>query len=194
MIRAPESRIADPQRNIAGEVHGHVGDVEAGFAEADVVYEGTYITQRVQHAHLETHCAIGWLDEAQRLNIRSSTQTPFLARRALAALFDLDPAKVRVFCERMGGGFGAKQEMLVEDIVALAVLKTGQPVKLEFTREEQFIGATTRHPMRVRIKVGRTARRPPYRHGDACRLQHRRLRQSRPGRSVSRLRRMLRRL
>ena len=86
--------------------------------------------------------------------IRSSTQTPYLTRRALAGLFDLDPDKVRVFCERMGGGFGAKQEMLVEDIVALAVLKTGQPVKLEFTREEQFIGATTRHPMRVRIKVG----------------------------------------
>jgi putative selenate reductase molybdopterin-binding subunit len=152
--KGPESRIHNPQRNIAGEIHGHVGNVEAGFAQADVVYEGTYITQRVQHAHLETHCAIGWLDETGRLNIRSSTQTPFLTRRALAALFDLDPAKVRVFCERMGGGFGAKQEMLVEDIVALAVLKTGQPVKLEFTREEQFIGATTRHPMRVRIKAG----------------------------------------
>ncbi len=151
--KGPESRIADPQRNIAGEVHGHVGDVDEGFAQADVVYEGTYITQRVQHAHLETHCAISWLDEAQRLTIRSSSQTPFLARRALAALFELDPAKVRVFCERMGGGFGAKQEMLVEDIVALAVLKTGQPVKLEFTREEQFTGATTRHPMRVHIKV-----------------------------------------
>ena len=90
----------------------------------------------------------------RRLNIRSSTQTPFLTRRALCGIFDLDPANVRVFCERMGGGFGAKQEMLVEDIVALAVLKTGKPVKLEFTREEQFIGATTRHPMRVRIKAG----------------------------------------
>jgi putative selenate reductase molybdopterin-binding subunit len=152
--KGPESRIHNPQRNIAGEVHGDVGDVERGFAEADVSYEGTYVTQRVQHAHLETHCAIGWLDENGRLNIRSSTQTPFLTRRALADLFDLDPGKVRVFCERMGGGFGAKQEMLVEDIVALAALKTGRPVKLEFTREEQFIGATTRHPMRVRIKVG----------------------------------------
>ena len=84
------------------------------------VYEDTYVTQRVQHAHLETHCAIGWLDEQDRLNIRTSSQTPFLTRRALAALFGLDAAKVRVFCERMGGGFGAKQEMLVEDIVALA--------------------------------------------------------------------------
>ena len=149
-----KSRIHNPKRNIAGELHGHVGNVEEGFAQADVVYEGTYITQRVQHAHLETHCAIGWLDETGRLSMRSSTQTPFLTRRALAALFDLDPAKVRVFCERMGGGFGAKQEMLVEDIVALAVLRTGRPVKLEFTREEQFTGATTRHPMRVRIKAG----------------------------------------
>jgi CO/xanthine dehydrogenase Mo-binding subunit len=133
---------------------GDVGSVEQGFAQADVVYEGIYVSQRVQHAHLETHCAIGWLDDAGRLNIRSSTQTPFLTRRALADLFGLDPAKVRVLCKRMGGGFGAKQEMLVEDVVALAVLKTGQPVKLEFTREEQFIGSTTRHPMRVRIKVG----------------------------------------
>jgi CO/xanthine dehydrogenase Mo-binding subunit/aerobic-type carbon monoxide dehydrogenase small subunit (CoxS/CutS family) len=152
--KGPEARIDNPQRNILAEVHSHIGSVEEGFAEADFVYEGTFVTQRVQHAHLETHCAIGWFDESRRLNIRSSTQTPFLTRRALCGLFDLDPANVRVFCERMGGGFGAKQEMLVEDIVALAVLKTGQPVKLEFTREEQFIGATTRHPMRVRIKAG----------------------------------------
>ncbi len=152
--KGPEARIHNPKRNIAGEVHGDVGNVEVGFAQADVVYEGTYLSHRVQHAHLEMHCAIGWLDEAQRLNMRSSTQTPFLTRRALSTLFDLDPAKVRVVCERVGGGFGAKQEMLVEDVVALAVFKTGRPVKLEFTREEQFIGATTRHPMRVRIKVG----------------------------------------
>jgi putative selenate reductase molybdopterin-binding subunit len=152
--KSPQAGIADPQRNIVAELHSHVGNVESGFAEADVVYDGTYVTQRVQHAHLETHCAMGWLDEARRLNIRSSTQTPFLTRRVLARIFALDPGQVRVFCERMGGGFGAKQEMLVEDIIALAVLKTGQSVKLEFTREEQFIGATTRHPMRVRIKAG----------------------------------------
>jgi putative selenate reductase molybdopterin-binding subunit len=152
--KRPQAGIADPRRNIVAELHSHVGSVATGFAQADAIYEGTYVTQRVQHAHLETHCAIGWIDEADRLNVRSSTQTPFLTRRVLARIFGLDPAKVRVFCERMGGGFGAKQEMLVEDIVTLAVLKTGRPVKLEFTREEQFIGATTRHPMRVRIKAG----------------------------------------
>ena len=152
--KGPQARIDNPQRNIVAEIHGNVGDVEAGFAEADVVHEATYLTPRSQHAHLETHCAIAWMDETGRLNVRSSTQTPFLTRRALCSIFDLNPSKVRVFCERIGGGFGAKQEMLVEDIVALAALKTGKPVKLEFTREEQFIGATTRHPMRVHIKAG----------------------------------------
>jgi putative selenate reductase molybdopterin-binding subunit len=146
--------IHDPARNILCEVHGHIGDVEQGFAVADFVHEETYVTQRVQHAHLETHGAVAWLDGKGRLNVRSSTQTPFLTRRALCTLFDLDPAAVRVYCDRVGGGFGGKQEMLVEDIVALAALRTGRPVKLEFTREEQFIGATTRHPMRIRMKVG----------------------------------------
>jgi len=151
--KGPGARIANAQRNIVAELHSHIGDVDAGFAQSDVVYEDTYVTPRVQHAHLETHCAIGWLDDHRRLNIRSSTQTPFLTRRALTRIFGLDPENVRVFCERIGGGFGAKQEMLVEDIVTLAVLKTGMPVMLEFTREEQFIGTTTRHPMRVRIKA-----------------------------------------
>jgi CO/xanthine dehydrogenase Mo-binding subunit len=88
------------------------------------------------------------------LNVRSSTQVPFLTRRALADIFNLAPDKVRVFCERVGGGFGGKQEMFVEDILALATLKTGRPVKFELTREEQFIATSTRHPMRVTVKAG----------------------------------------
>jgi hypothetical protein len=152
--KGPEARIANAPRNIVAEEHGNSGDVDRGFAEADVIHEGTYFTPRIQHAHLETHCAIGWIDDQGRLNLRSSTQVPFLTRQEICRLFALEPAKVRVFCERVGGGFGAKQEMLVEDIVVLAVLKTSRPVKLEFTREEQFIAATTRHPMRVQVKIG----------------------------------------
>ncbi len=148
------SRIANPKRNIVAELHRHVGDVEADFAEADVVHEGVYATQRVQHAHLETHGATGWLDADGRLCIRTSSQTPFLTRSALSALFDLPRDKVRAFAERVGGGFGGKQEMITEDIVALAVLKTGRPVKLEFTRQEQFSASTSRHPMRMTVKVG----------------------------------------
>ena len=152
--KPPSSRIADPKRNIVAELHNASGDVEAGFAEADVVHQGVYAAQRVQHAHLETHGAIGWLDADGRLNIRTSSQTPFLTRDALAQVFDLGRERVRVFAERVGGGFGGKQEMIVEDIVALAVFKTGRPVKLEFTRQEQFTGSTSRHPMRIEVKVG----------------------------------------
>jgi putative selenate reductase molybdopterin-binding subunit len=148
------SRIADPKRNIVAELHSHVGDVDAGFSEADFVHEGVYSVQRVQHAHLETHGCIGWLDADRRLHVRTSSQTPFLTRDALCALFDLPRAKVRVFAERVGGGFGGKQEMLTEDIVTLAVLKTGRPVKLEYTRQEQFSASTSRHPMRIAVKVG----------------------------------------
>ena len=108
----------------------------------------------MQHAHLETHGAIGWRDADGRLHIRTSSQGAVLTRDALCALFDLPRDKVRVFAERVGGGFGGKQEMLTEDIVTLAVLKTGRPVKLEYTREEQFSASTSRHPMRIHVKVG----------------------------------------
>jgi len=150
----PGEALDDPQHNIVAHVAGSTGDVAKGFAEADATHEGTYYYPRIQHAHLETLAAIGWIDDRGRLNLRSSTQVPFLTRQELARVFALDPAKVRVFCERVGGGFGAKQEMLVEDIVALAALKLGRPVKLELTREEQFTAATTRHPTRMRVKIG----------------------------------------
>lgn len=150
----PGEALANPRRNLVSEVHGDVGDVKAGFAASDAIHEGTYYVPRVQHAHLETLCAIGWVDDSGRLNVRSSTQVPFLTRRELARVFGLNEAKVRVFCERVGGGFGAKQEMLSEDVVALAALRLKRPVKLEFTREEQFTAATTRHPMRVKVKIG----------------------------------------
>ncbi|WP_097989302.1 molybdopterin-dependent oxidoreductase [Streptomyces sp. f51] len=159
--KGPESRIARPENNVVGEVHGEIGSVEEGFAEADVVYEETFRTQRVQHASLETHGAVAWYEEgedgAERLTVRSSTQTPFLTRRALCALFDLELKQVRVLAGRVGGGFGGKQEMLVEDIVALAVIRLRRPVKLEYTRPEQFYGATTRHPFTIRVRAGARA-------------------------------------
>ncbi|MEU7410288.1 molybdopterin cofactor-binding domain-containing protein [Streptomyces sp. NPDC042638] len=147
-------RISRPGNNVVGEAHGEIGDIRAGFAEADVVYEDTFRTQRGQHASLETHGAVAWFDEDGRLTVRTSSQTPFLTRRALCALYGLPLEKVRVVAGRVGGGFGGKQEMLVEDIVALAVLRLRRPVKLEYTRAEQFYGATTRHPFTVHVKAG----------------------------------------
>jgi putative selenate reductase molybdopterin-binding subunit len=154
--KGPEARIGDPTRNMVAELHVTTGDPTTGLAAADVVHTATYTVQRLQHAAMETHAAIGWLDETDRLNLCSSTQTPFLTRRALCDLFDLPLDRVRVYCERVGGGFGGKQEMLTEDIVALAVLRTGCPVRLEFTRQEQFMGAPSRHPMRIAVTLGAT--------------------------------------
>ncbi|WP_326553442.1 molybdopterin-dependent oxidoreductase [Micromonospora sp. NBC_01813] len=147
------SGIARPADNVAGEVHGEVGDVDHALAEADEVYTATLRTQRVQHAHLETHGAVAWPEPDGGVTVRSSTQTPYLTRRALARLFDLPQQRVRVVAGRVGGGFGGKQEMLVEDIVVLAALRTRRPVKLEFTRSEQFTAATTRHPFQVTVTV-----------------------------------------
>jgi len=149
----------DPQAgaghpNLAAEVRGEVGAVDVGFARADFVYAQTFQSQRLQHAALETHGCVGWRDPDGRLTLRTSSQVPFLTRDALCALFDLERDSVRVVCGRVGGGFGGKQEMLTEDLVALAVLRTGRPVRWELTRQEQFIATPTRHPMRVGVKVG----------------------------------------
>ncbi|WP_441248405.1 molybdopterin-dependent oxidoreductase [Kitasatospora sp. McL0602] len=157
--KGPESRIFRAENNVCGEVHGEMGSVEQGFAEADVVYEETFRTQRVQHASLETHGCVVYFEEneetgEERIVVRSSTQVPFLTRRALCDLYDLPMEQVRVVAGRVGGGFGGKQEMLTEDIAVLAAMKLHRPVKLEFTRPEQFYGATTRHPFKVTVKLG----------------------------------------
>src|ERR1700730_638495 len=151
----PATALAE-KASLVAELHGGIGDLAAGLAAAEVTYEASFETQRTQHAPLETHPAIGWLDDAGRLCLRATTQTPFLTRRTLCALFDLPPAQVHVEAGRMGGGFGGKQEMLVEDIVALAVLRCRAPVQLELTREEQFSASTTRHPMRIKVTLGAT--------------------------------------
>jgi putative selenate reductase molybdopterin-binding subunit len=151
--KTTEAGIADPRRNVAAEVHGDIGDVAAGLASAAAVVSQSFGIHRIQHAHLETHASVGWLD-GDRLVLRSSTQTPFLTRDAICRLFGLPADRVRVLAARVGGGFGGKQEMLTEDVVALAVLRLRRPVQLEFTREEQFAAATTRHPMRIAVQAG----------------------------------------
>ncbi|MEU7142428.1 molybdopterin cofactor-binding domain-containing protein [Nocardia sp. NPDC046473] len=154
----PDSaRIADVERNLIAEVHGEVGDVPAGLAAAAKVVRGVWHSPRGQHVHLETHGGIGWLDTDGRLVIRCSTQVPFLVRDELCQVFGLRREQVRVFATRVGGGFGAKQEMLAEDLIALAVLRTGRPVQYEFTRADEFVSATCRHPMRVAVTAGADA-------------------------------------
>ena len=118
---------------------------------------GTWQTHRVSHAQLETHGTAGWFDDDGRLVLRTSTQVPFLVRGEICRLFELPPDRVRVLTGRVGGGFGGKQELLTEDLVALAVLRTGRPVVYEMSRREEFVRTTVRHPMRVTVTLGATA-------------------------------------
>ena len=149
-----EARIDDPEKNIFKHMESEIGDVAKGFEEADEIYEGEFFTQRVQHVHLETHGSIAWKSDDGRIHVRTDTQTPHLIQEKLAYVFSLDPRSLHVFSERVGGGFGAKQEMLTEDLCVLGVLKTGRPTKWEWTRGEEFIAGPGRHPYQMRVKLG----------------------------------------
>ncbi|MEP0886228.1 molybdopterin-dependent oxidoreductase, partial [Trichocoleus sp. ST-U3] len=151
----PESyQIPDVQHNIAGKVVLEHGDIEQGFAAADLIVENTYYLPAVQHVHLEPHASVSWMDEDGTLVIRSSTQVPFHAQRIVAQILNLPLEKVRVYKTQIGGGFGNKQEILTEDLCALATLKTGKPVQWEFTREEEFTATNSRHAMQIHLKTG----------------------------------------
>ena len=109
--RTPADRVAEADRNVVAAVHeGIGGDVDEALAASGVTISGTWRTQRVTHAQLETHGSIGWLDDDGRLVVRTSSQVPFLTRDELCRLFDLPPERVRVLTGRVGGGFGGKQE------------------------------------------------------------------------------------
>jgi len=145
---------SDPKRNLAAQIRIDIGDVEVGFAEADVIIEGTYQVPKVQMAHIEPHVVVTYWDEDDRLVIRTSTQVPFHVRRQLAPVIGLAPKRIRVIKPRIGGGFGGKQEVMIEDVAAHLTIATGRPVRFEYTRAEEFFAARSRHPMRIRIRTG----------------------------------------
>lgn len=145
---------SDPGRNLAAKIRIDIGDVEKGFAEADYIFEGDYEVPKVQQAHIEPHVVVTYWDEDDRLVIRTSTQVPFHARRILAPVLGLPIKRIRVIKPRIGGGFGGKQEVLVEDVAAHLTIATGRPVRYEYTREEEFVAARSRHPMRIHMKTG----------------------------------------
>ena len=145
---------SNPEKNLAAEIRIDIGDVEKGFQEADEIFEAEYEVPKVQQAHIEPHIAVTYWDEDDRLVIRTSTQVPFHVRRMLAPVLGLPVKRIRVIKPRIGGGFGGKQEVLMEDVPAHLTIATKRPVIYEYTREEEFIAARSRHPMRVRMKTG----------------------------------------
>ncbi|MBI3162439.1 MAG: molybdopterin-dependent oxidoreductase, partial [Chloroflexi bacterium] len=145
---------SNPEKNLAAHIRIDIGDVEKGFAEADVIFEANYAVPKVQQAHIEPHVCVTYWDEDDRLVIRTSTQVPFHVRRMLAPVLGLPVKRIRVIKPRIGGGFGGKQEVLMEDVAAHLTIATKRPVIYEYTREEEFIAARSRHPMRIIMKTG----------------------------------------
>ena len=145
---------SDPAKNLAADIRIDIGDVEKGFAEADKIFEADYEVPKVQQAHIEPHVTVSYWDSDDRMVIRTSTQVPFHARRILAPVLGLPIKRIRVIKPRIGGGFGGKQEILTEDIAAHLTIATGRPVVIEYSREEEFIAARSRHPMKIHMKTG----------------------------------------
>ena len=143
------------RQEIAGDVVDEArGDAEAALAAADVVIETAYVAPaQVQHA-LETHCAVAdW--RADGLTVWSSTQAIYEGRDQLVRAFGLEPGFVRVICEYMGGGFGAKWGVGVEGVLAAALSRAaGRPVRLVYSRREEATVTGFRTPARFEFRIG----------------------------------------
>jgi xanthine dehydrogenase molybdenum-binding subunit len=131
------------------------GDIERGFAQADLIVEGTFELGRPTPAYMEPNvCVCDW-DQDGKLTVWISTQTPFMVRGIMAEVLGVPYSKVRVLVDHMGGGFGAKQDLFqTEFLCALLAKETGKPVRIEFTRKETFLGGRSRHPGTVWLKQG----------------------------------------
>jgi putative selenate reductase molybdopterin-binding subunit len=148
--------IYDRDRNIVHHIDADEGDAEAEWGRADHVFEREYRTSQQQQAHIEPHVCITYWDEDGRLVVRTSTQVPFHIRRMLAPLIGLSEKDIRVIKPRIGGGFGNKQEMILEDLCAHLTVATGRPVRMEYTRREEFTSSRSRHPTVQRYRLGVT--------------------------------------
>lgn len=152
----PDSKnIPDARHNIAAEVKDLVMQKKTEwFEEADYVIENEYTIPYLQHCAIEPHTTITYLDEYGRLVIRTSTQVPWHVRRIVAQTLNIPIKKIRVIKPRIGGGFGSKQEIMLEDICAFLTLKTSRAVKMEYTRKDVFVSSRTRHPAIIKLKTG----------------------------------------
>ncbi|MFQ6610802.1 MAG: xanthine dehydrogenase family protein molybdopterin-binding subunit, partial [Fidelibacterota bacterium] len=144
----------DPKKNIASRITANIGDVKTAASKCDHIFEREYSTPYAQHAHIEPHITLTWIDENERLIIRTATQVPFHVRRIVSEVLAFPISRIRVIKPRIGGGFGSKQEILNEEICAAITLKTGRPARIELTRKEEFFAARSRHPQRIKIKMG----------------------------------------
>jgi putative selenate reductase molybdopterin-binding subunit len=144
----------EPKKNIAASYHMHIGDIEKSLHDSDIVLEEVFYTQAQSHAMMEPHTVNCRLDYQNRLVIYSATQTPVHVRRIISQALLHPLSKIRVIKPRVGGGFGGKQAIHGEIICAAITLRTGKPCKLTYTRKEVFESSYSRHPMRLKMRLG----------------------------------------
>ncbi len=140
--------------NLAGEAKGGHGEVEAGFAQADRVFEDWYTIPRVHQLYLEPHAVLAKVDPSGKVIVWTSTQSIFAIRSGIAASLGIPLSKINVIGTTIGGGFGAKFGMIIHPYAVLAAQRTGRPVKLVFSREEEFLDGRPAPGLVMWVKTG----------------------------------------
>ena len=130
------------------------GDVQAGFASADVIVEDTYFTGAQEHAYLQPEAGLAYIDDEGRVTVQVAGQWTHEDQEQIAHALSLPVEQVRVIYPAIGGAFGGREDMSVQIVLGLAVLKLRKPVKIIWTREESIIGHHKRHPMYFRARLG----------------------------------------
>jgi 4-hydroxybenzoyl-CoA reductase alpha subunit len=147
----------NPRRtnNVHKEVHLEFGDIDAGFAAADRVFEDEYFFEGNTHAPMEEHSVVAQFGPDEKLTIWASTQTPHYLHRIAAAVLGMPASRIRVIAPPVGGGFGGKTEPFAHELAAAHLARvTGRPVKITLTREEVFYAHRGRHPVKMKLKTG----------------------------------------
>jgi len=157
-IKEGAPRIHEERKdNIISSFGNGVGNIEKELREADKVFTGKFNTSTVQHCHLENHSAYAYMESDGRIVIVTSTQIPHIVRRIVGHALGLPWGKIRVIKPYIGGGFGNKQDVVIEPLTAAMTLAVnGRPVRYALTREECFIDTRVRHAMRFTFKTGVT--------------------------------------
>jgi CO/xanthine dehydrogenase Mo-binding subunit len=140
--------------NVTKHIPIRVGDVEAGFAAADLVIEETFSTQAIEHAYLEPEAGLAYVDHDGVVTVLSPSQNITHHRHMLARIIAKPISKVRFIMSPVGGGFGGKEDMIYQGMLALLAMKTDRPVRLVFTREESIASTAKRHPSRTTLRMG----------------------------------------
>ena len=141
-------------RNICSQGESCVGDIDAAFADCDVILERDYHTKANAQAMMETFRSYAYVDAFERLNVVSSTQVPFHVRRMVANALEIPKAKIRIVKPRIGGGFGAKQTGCCEIFTGFVTWKLKRPSYIVYSREETFTASNSRHEMKMHVKIG----------------------------------------